>query len=110
MVEQLYDEAHFDEMWPDFLHVSERMPGLIMEATCRVESILYGDYHPTLVHELYFDSVEDIKNAMRSPEGRIAGELLQKMTGGRMSLIIADHKEDQIENIRRYQKNDKDAE
>lgn len=109
MVEQLSDEAHFDEMWPDFLHVSERMPGLIKEATCRVESLLYGDYPLSLVHELYFDSVEDVKKAMRSPEGRIAGELLQKMTGGRMSLIIADHKEDQIENIRRYQKKDNDA-
>jgi hypothetical protein len=85
------------------------MPGLKIEATCRVESTLYGNYHPTLVHELYFDSVEDIKNAMRSPEGRNAGELLQRMTGGRMSLIIADHKEDQIENIRRYQRNENDA-
>ena len=110
MVEQLPNEEHFDEMWPEFLHISERMPGLKKEATCRVESTLYGNYHPTLVHELYFDSVEDIKNAMRSPEGRNAGELLQRMTGGRMSLIIADHKEDQIENIRRYQRNENDAE
>ena len=109
MVEELPDEVKFDEMWPEFLHVSERMPGLKMEATCRVESILFGSYHPTLVHELYFDSVEDIKNAMRSPEGRTAGELLQRMTGGRMSLIIADHKEDQIENIRRYQRYRNDA-
>jgi hypothetical protein len=110
MVEKLLDEAHFDEMWPEFLHVSERMPGLIMEATCRVESTIYGDYNPTLVHELYFNSVEDIKNAMKSPEGRSAGALLQQMTGGRMSLIIADHKEDKIENIRRYQQNSNHAE
>ena len=110
LVDQLPDESHFDEMWPEFLHVSERMPGLIMEATCRVESTLYGDYNPTLVHELYFNSVEDIKIAMGSPEGRTAGALLQRMTGGRMSLIIADHKEDKIENIRRYQQNDDDAE
>jgi hypothetical protein len=47
---------------------------------------------------------------MSSPEGKTAGELLQRMTGGRMSLIIADHKEDQIENIRRYQRNENDAE
>jgi uncharacterized protein (TIGR02118 family) len=110
MVEQLPDEAQFDELWPEFLHIAERMPGLKIEATCRVESTLYGNYHPTLVHELYFDSVEDIKNAMKSPECRNAGELLQRMTGGRMSLIIADHKEDQIENIRRYQRNENDAE
>ncbi len=110
MVEELLDESQFDEMWPEFLHVSERMPGLIMEATCHVESTLYGDYRPTFVHELYFNSIEDIRNAMSSQEGRTAGELLQRMTGGRMSLIIADHKEDKIENIRRYQRSDNDAE
>ena len=110
MVEQLQDEAHFDEMWPEFLHVSERMPGLIKEATCRVESTSYGDFQPALLHELFFESVADIREAMSSPEGRAAGELLQQMTGGNMSLIISDHKEDAIENIRRYQsKNDHDA-
>ncbi len=109
LVEQLQDETQFNEMWPEFLHVSERMPGLIMEATCRVESTLYGSYQPALLHELFFESVDDIKKAMISPEGRTAGELLQRMTGGRMSLIIADHKEDNIENIRRFQGLDNDA-
>jgi uncharacterized protein (TIGR02118 family) len=104
MVELMQDETRFDEMWPEFLHVSERMPGLVKEATCRVESTLYGSYQPILLHELYFESVSDIKEAMSSPEGRTAGELLQQMTGGNLSLIIADHKEDAIENIRRYQR------
>ena len=107
MVEQLQDETRFDEMWPEFLHVSERMPGLVKEATCRVESTLYGSFQPALLHELFFESLADIKAAMSSPEGQAAGELLQQMTGGQMSLIIADHKEDAIENIRRYQR-DKD--
>jgi uncharacterized protein (TIGR02118 family) len=109
LVEQLQDEAQFDELWPEFLHISERMPGLIMEATCRVESALYGSYQPALLHELFFESFDDIKKAMMSPEGRMAGELLQRMTGGRMSLIIADHKEDHIENIRRYQDENNNA-
>jgi uncharacterized protein (TIGR02118 family) len=110
MVELLKDETRFDEMWPEFLHVSERMPGLVKEATCRVESTLFGSFQPALLHELYFKSVSDIQKAMSSPEGRAAGELLQQMTGGNMSLIIADHKEDAIENIRRYQRgNDHEA-
>lgn len=100
LVEQLQNE----EMWPDFLHVSERMPGLVKEATCRVESTLYGSFQPVILHELYFESVSDIQKAMSSPEGRSAGEILQQMTGGNMSLVIADHKEDTIENIRRYQR------
>jgi hypothetical protein len=45
---------------------------------------------------------------MSSPEGRIAGELLQRMTNGRMSLFIVDHKEDDIGNIRGYQQNESD--
>ena len=103
LIDQLDDEAQFDEMWPEFLHVSERMPGLKREATCRVENILYGAHQPALLHELFFESLEDIQKALSSDEGRRAGELLQRMTGGRMSLFIADHKEDEIENIRRFQ-------
>ena len=104
-IEQLGNEAQFDEMWPEFLHIAERMPGLRREATCRVEDTLYGSFQPVLLHELYFESVDDIHKAMSSPEGRAAGEILQRLTGGRMSLFIADHKEDNIENLRRYQQN-----
>jgi uncharacterized protein (TIGR02118 family) len=108
LIDQMEDEDQFDEMWPEFLHVSERMPGLKREATCRVESNLYGAQQPWLMHELFFKTVEDIHQALSSPDGRTAGELLQRMTGGRMSLFIADHKEDAIENIRRYQEEQKD--
>ena len=103
LIDQLDDEDQFDEMWPEFLHVSERMPGLKREATCRVEDNLYGAQQHAFMHELFFESREDILKALSSTEGRNAGELLQRMTGGRMSLFIADHKEDEIENIRRFQ-------
>ena len=103
MIENLPNLEHFDQLWPEFLHLSESMPGLIKEATCRVDSTLYGSYHPSLLHELYFETLDDIQQAMGSPQGRAAGGLLQQMTGGKMSLIIADHKEDSLENIRRYQ-------
>ena len=104
LIDQLDDEDRFDEMWPEFLHISERMPGLIREATCRVESSLYGEQQPAFMHELFFETQEDIHQALSSPDGSAAGELLQRMTGGRMSLFIADHKEDAIENIRRFQR------
>ncbi len=102
LIEDLPDPENFEDMWPKFLHASESMPGLIKEATCRVDSSLYGNYQPAMVHELYFDSINDIRDAMSSPQGQAAGGLLQQITGGRMSLIIADHKEDDLENIRRY--------
>ena len=108
LIDQLDDEAQFDEMWPEFLHISERMPGLKREATCRVENNLYGVHQPALLHELFFESLEDVHKALSSNEGRTAGELLQRMTGGRMSLFIADHKEDEIDNIRRFQQDKTD--
>jgi uncharacterized protein (TIGR02118 family) len=108
LIEPPSDETEFNQTWPEFLHISERMPGLIREATSHVESVLYGDYRPMLQHELFFDSLSDIQAAMRSPEGRATGELLQRLTGGNMSLFIADHKEDDLANIRRYQQGNVD--
>jgi uncharacterized protein (TIGR02118 family) len=102
LVEPPEDTAAFDETWPQFLRLSERMPGLRREATCRVEYVLFGEYQPVLLHELFFDSVDAIQQAMSSPEGRAAGEILQRMSGGRLTLLIADHKEDDLENIRQY--------
>jgi len=102
MIEDLPDQEQFDLMWPEFLHLSESMPGLIKEATCRVDSTIFGSYHPTLLHELFFETIDDIQQAMSSLEGQAAGGLLQKITAGNMSLVIADHKEDDLENIRRY--------
>ena len=110
MIEDLPDQEQFDQLWPEFLHLSESMPGLIKEATCRVDSTIYGSYHPNLLHELYFESIDDIQEAMSSPQGRAAGSYLQRMTGGKMSLIIADHKEDDLENIRRYRETSIDEE
>jgi hypothetical protein len=78
------------------------MPGLQREATCRVENLLFGQQEYILLHELFFNSVSEIHKAMSSDEGKAAGQLLQKMTGGRMTLLVADHKEDHLENIRKY--------
>jgi uncharacterized protein (TIGR02118 family) len=102
LIEPPADDEVFGETWPQFLHLSESMPGLRREASSHVDEVLYGHCQPILIHELFFDSVEAIQEAMGSPEGRAAGELLQRMTGGRMTLLIADHKEDELENIRRH--------
>lgn len=108
LIEQLEDISQFDEMWPEFLHISEQMPGLRKEATCRVESNLFGTHHPIMMHEIFFNTLDDLYQAMSSPEGRKAGELLQIMTNGRMTLFTADHKEDDIDNIRLYRQNEGD--
>jgi uncharacterized protein (TIGR02118 family) len=103
LIERLDDEAALDNAWPQFLHLAERMPGLRRESTSRVEDYLYGSSPVALVHELYFDSLEAAQAAMTSPAGRAAGRLLQAMTGGRMALFFAEHQEDELENIRKFQ-------
>jgi uncharacterized protein (TIGR02118 family) len=98
----LEDWPAFHRTWPEFLHLAEQMPGLRREATSRVGRILYGTEKPAWVHELFFDTQAELQQAMETPSGQAAGRLLQKITGGRMSLFIAEHSEDNIENIRRY--------
>lgn len=102
LVEPLNDMPAFDETWPDFLHLAEQMPGLQRETTSRVNHVLFGRYHCTLIHELYFNSLADVQAAMSSSQGKAAGELLQQMTRGRLTLLLAEHTEDEIENIRKY--------
>lgn len=102
MVGPLENGAAFDDAWPDFLHEVESMPGLRREATSRVDSVLYGTVPVAFVHELFFDSLEDARVAMASPQGRAAGKLLQTMTRGQLTLYLADHKEDDLENILKF--------
>lgn len=104
LIETLSDPSSFEAVWPEFLHLVESMPGLKREATSHVDHILFGTFPYTLIHELYFDSMEATQAAMSSEEGRAAGKLLQSMTEGRVTLFFADHKEDVAENIARYRK------
>jgi uncharacterized protein (TIGR02118 family) len=92
----------FEEHWPQFLHLVEKMPGLRRESTSHVDHIVLGDFPYNLIHELYFDSLEAIQAAMATADGKAAGRLLQIMTGGKVILLFADHKEDVPENIRKY--------
>lgn len=102
LIESVPDWENFEDNWPEFLHQVEEMPGLRREATSRVEDFLYGQVPYVQVHELFFDSLVEAQQAMASPSGRNAGRLLQEMTAGRMTLFIAEHKEDDLDNIRKF--------
>ncbi|MGB9591308.1 MAG: hypothetical protein ACPL1K_02190 [Candidatus Kryptoniota bacterium] len=91
-----------DANWAEFLHQAEAMPKLRRESSSRIDSHLFGSPSFQFMHELIFDTAEDAHSAMASEAGRNAGRLLQAMTGGRLVLFLADHKEDDIENIRKY--------
>lgn len=102
MIEPPEDLERFEERWPEFLHLSEAMPGLKREATSRVDQMLYGGTPYAQMHELFFDTSQAAHEALGSPMGQAAGRLLQQISGGRMMLFFADHKEDDLENIRRF--------
>jgi hypothetical protein len=102
LIGELDDWSRFDAQWPDFLRQAESMPGLLRESTARVERMLYGDKGFGQVHELYFNTLVEAQAALASPQGAAAGRLLQQISGGRITLFFADHREDSMENIRRF--------
>ncbi len=110
LIERLKDWEPFEAGWPEFLHQVEEMPGLLKELTSHVENFLYGGIPVAQVHELYFDTLEAAQQAMASIPGRTAGRLLQRITGGQMALFFAEHKEDDIENLRRFKEAKQDGE
>jgi uncharacterized protein (TIGR02118 family) len=99
------DEDVFDLHWPEFLRHAEQMPGLIRETTSRINHRLYGPVDARMIHELHFESLRSLETAMQSDPGRNAGAVLQRITGGRFTLLFADHLEDDLENIRRVPEN-----
>ena len=106
LFEPFEDVQAVDEYWPQFLHLVEGMPKLRRETTSHVERFLYGSPQYVQMHELLFDTLADLKDAMNSMNGKKAGVLLQQMTGGRMALFFAEHKEDNLENILKYRQRD----
>ncbi len=106
LIEALENRPLFEAQWPNFLHLAEAMPGLRRETTSRVERVLYGRDHYAQVHELFFDTLAEVEQAMSSPQGQAAGRLLQQMTNGRMTLFFAEHREDELSNILNYRQMD----
>jgi uncharacterized protein (TIGR02118 family) len=108
LVESLPEPNEFERLWPLFLGQAEAMPGLLRETTSWPAGVIYGDVPITLIHELYFDSQEALKQAMESQPGQAAGQMLQRLTAGKMTLLIAHHLEDELENIRPYREVSRD--
>ena len=109
LIEPQPDWQTFERIWPEFLERAEEMPGLLRETSSPVERLIHGHFHVSLVHELFFESAEAAKFALESPEGEKAGRTLQRITGGKVTLLFADHLEDDLENIRSHQKSDPPA-
>jgi uncharacterized protein (TIGR02118 family) len=95
--------VEFDRRWPEFLAAAERLPGLRREVTSHVDRVLSGAMAAHMIHELHFDSLKAAGAAMASPEGHIAGALLQEISGGKVTLMLGDHTQDDLSHIQRHQ-------
>lgn len=102
LVEPLENWDHFEERWPEFLHLVESLPGLRREATSRVDAFLYGGKPYVHMHELFFENRAEAETALSSPAGQAAGALLQQISQGKMTLFFADHREDDLANIQKH--------
>ena len=105
LIDAAADTAEFHSLWPQFLSLAESMPGLLREATSRVERVLIGSLNCFMIHELYFADAAALQKAMTSPVGVQTGQLLQHMTRGKVILLIADHREDAGANLKKYRQN-----
>ncbi len=102
LVESLENWDAFHERWPEFLRLAEEMPGLRRETNSQVERFLFGKTQIAQMYEFYFDNLAQAEQAMNSPQGREAGQVLTQITEGRVFLFLAGHLQDELENIRAY--------
>ena len=93
----------FEADWPVFLKMSEQIPGLQREATSRTMIHIFGDTGYDMMHELFFNNKIELERGLDSARGRQAANILHRITKGQVVIFVADHKEDAIENIRKYQ-------
>lgn len=103
LVEPQLDWLKFEQDWPKFLAVAENMPGLVRESSSPVHHKIHGNFSVSYIHELYFESLQALKDAMASEAGQQAGEVLQEVTGGMVTLLFTDHLEDELSNIKAHE-------
>lgn len=94
LIEPPANDPDFDMRWPEFITLSAIIPGLRRETTSQITYKMFGNYSCHLIHELYFESANALREALNSPTGIQAGKTLQRITGGRVTLLIAEHLED----------------
>jgi uncharacterized protein (TIGR02118 family) len=78
----------------EFVPLAESMPGLRLVSISRMNKAITPNANIHLIHELFFDDLDALDAAMRSPEGQQAGRLLMDFAGESVQVYFAEHKED----------------
>lgn len=93
---RLGDTIRLEERWSqEFVPLAEKMPGLRRIAVSRIVERPNGLIDTQMVHELFFDDLEALRNAMVSDEGQAAGRALMSFASGRVNMYLAEHREDE---------------
>ncbi|HET6947787.1 MAG TPA: EthD family reductase [bacterium] len=84
------DPAAFDRHYAEaHLPLIRTMPGLRRVEAWRITGAPGGEAPYYLIGEMYFDDQDALRAAMRSPEGRAAGEDLQRFAAGLVTMVYA---------------------
>jgi len=84
------DPAAFDRHYEQtHLPLIRKMPGLRRLEVWRITGAPGGEAPYYLIAEMIFDDAEAMRAAVRSPEGRAAGEDLQRFAGGLVTMVYA---------------------
>lgn len=89
------DSLRLETQWStDFVARAERMPGLRRVSVSRVVGGPGGLVDIHLVHELYFDDLQALQQALASEQGQEAGRALTSFAGSDVSIFFAQHLEE----------------
>jgi uncharacterized protein (TIGR02118 family) len=81
-----FDDQYFNTHLP----LANKLPGLKRLEVARVTGTPAGESEYYLMAELYFDSMEDMKNAMASPEGKASSKNLMSFAKDVTYVMFAD--------------------
>ena len=103
--------ATFEQGWQKFLGLAEQMPGLRKEIVSDIDSLVFGppNMNYKKIHELFFDSQEDLDAALNSEAGQKAGQWLHSFTQGQFLLMTAKHMEATPEQFKKQEGKDGSA-
>jgi uncharacterized protein (TIGR02118 family) len=74
---EAFDENYFSTHAP----LIDAVPGLVRQEVARVDRMLAGDGDFYLLAELYFETRDDLRAAVRTPEWAATGENLRSWGG-----------------------------
>lgn len=90
------DPAAFEHRWAhEFVPLAERMPGIRRIAVSHTQGGPAGPTPFYLTHEFFFDTLDEVRAAMASPEGQAAGRCLMTIAPDDVTLYFAEHLEEE---------------